>query len=153
MGTQRISLINEQYLPETEVTRKKKKLCPITRNEKRWWQKSKTSSRHFIHWRRSFHEDAYENKNPLAPDIYSKPWWIGSRGRAAQIEIFHIQWVWTAAKIAIFRVLELYFYDILYLTETKTDNTDAIDIPGFWVFMKNRFEIANMKSEGILWNH
>lgn len=41
-------------------------------------------------------------------------------------------------------------YDISCLTETKTDNINAIDIPGFCVFMKNRFDIAKVKSGGII---
>lgn len=83
MGTQRISLINKQYLPEIEVTRKKKKLYPITRNEKRWWQKSKTSSRHFIHWRRSFHEDAYESARGES-DVQSKERWPTAKKNPAR---------------------------------------------------------------------
>lgn len=37
-------------------------------------------------------------------------------------------------------------YDVLCLTETKTDNTDVINIAGFVVYMKNRFDIAKVKS-------
>ena len=39
-------------------------------------------------------------------------------------------------------------YDILCFTETKTDNTDVIDIN--IVFMKNRFDVAKVKSGGFI---
>lgn len=41
-------------------------------------------------------------------------------------------------------------YDILCLTETNTDKTYAIDMPGFCVFMKNKFDIPTVKSRGII---
>ena len=41
-------------------------------------------------------------------------------------------------------------YDILCFTETKTDNTDVIDIPGYIVLMKNRFDVAKVKSGGLI---
>ena len=40
--------------------------------------------------------------------------------------------------------------DILCFTETKTDNTDVIDIQGYIVLMKNRFDVAKVKSGGLI---
>jgi len=44
---------------------------------------------------------------------------------------------------------ELCKYDIIILTETKTDNADNIEITGYTVFIKNRNELTRRKSGGI----
>ena len=41
-------------------------------------------------------------------------------------------------------------YDILCLTETKTDDCDNIELPGFISIMKNRFKFRRAKSGGII---
>ncbi|CAG2216217.1 unnamed protein product [Mytilus edulis] len=41
-------------------------------------------------------------------------------------------------------------YDILCFVETKTDDVDEINIPGYTVKMKNRCKFANVKSGGII---
>ena len=41
-------------------------------------------------------------------------------------------------------------YDIVCLTETKTDKADIIDIPNFQVFYKHRSELSFRKSGGIV---
>jgi exonuclease III len=40
-------------------------------------------------------------------------------------------------------------YDVKCLTETKTDDTDVLHIPGFSVFLKNRCKLSNVRSGGI----
>lgn len=44
---------------------------------------------------------------------------------------------------------EIIKFDILCFTETKTDNTDIIDIPGFTCFPKHRRQLSQVKSGGI----
>ena len=39
--------------------------------------------------------------------------------------------------------------DVICLTETKTDDTDVVQIPGFSVFLKNRCKLSNVRSGGI----
>ena len=41
-------------------------------------------------------------------------------------------------------------YDILCFVETKTDDMDEIDLPGYYVKMKNRSKISRVKSVGII---
>jgi len=41
-------------------------------------------------------------------------------------------------------------YEILCFVETKTDDPDEINLPGFDVIMKNRFKINRTKSGGIV---
>ena len=41
-------------------------------------------------------------------------------------------------------------HDIVGLTETKTDDTDKIEIPGFVTFMKNRKKLTKTRSGGIM---
>lgn len=41
-------------------------------------------------------------------------------------------------------------YDILSFTETKTDDTDSLQIPGFVTYMKNRHKLSNIRSGGII---
>jgi hypothetical protein len=41
-------------------------------------------------------------------------------------------------------------YDILCFVETKTDDVDEIDLPGFIIKMKNRFQFRRVKSGGII---
>ena len=41
-------------------------------------------------------------------------------------------------------------YEILCFVETKTDDADKINIPGFDVIMKNRFKMNRTKSVGIV---
>ena len=40
-------------------------------------------------------------------------------------------------------------YDILCFTESKTDDTDHINLPGFEIYMKNRFKFKRIRSGGI----
>lgn len=41
-------------------------------------------------------------------------------------------------------------YDIIGLTETKTDDSDSISLPGYVSFTKNRHTLSNVRSGGIL---
>ena len=41
-------------------------------------------------------------------------------------------------------------YDIICLTETKTDNCDCIEIDGYTTFAKHRTELSTRKSGGII---
>lgn len=41
-------------------------------------------------------------------------------------------------------------YDIIGLTETKTDDSDSISLPGYVLFTKNRHTLSNVRSGGIL---
>jgi exonuclease III len=41
-------------------------------------------------------------------------------------------------------------YDIIGLTETKTDDSDEINIPGFVTFMRNRHKLSKIRSGGII---
>ena len=41
-------------------------------------------------------------------------------------------------------------YDILCFVETKTDDADEINLPGFILHMKNRFTFKRVKSGGII---
>ena len=41
-------------------------------------------------------------------------------------------------------------YDILCFVESKTDDTDVIEIPGFVSHMKNRTQVARIRSGGII---
>ena len=41
-------------------------------------------------------------------------------------------------------------FNILCFVETKTDDVDEIEIPGFTVKMKNRFKFRKIKSGGII---
>ena len=41
-------------------------------------------------------------------------------------------------------------FDILCLLETKTDDIDQVDLPGFITIMKNRFKFRRVKSGGIV---
>lgn len=40
-------------------------------------------------------------------------------------------------------------FDVICLTETKTDDTDVLQIPGFSVFLKNRCRLSKVRSGGI----
>ena len=41
-------------------------------------------------------------------------------------------------------------FDILCLLETKTDDIDQVDLPGFITILKNRFKFRRVKSGGIV---
>ena len=41
-------------------------------------------------------------------------------------------------------------FDVLGLSETKTDDIDQIHIPGFITFMKNRHKLSKVRSGGII---
>ena len=40
-------------------------------------------------------------------------------------------------------------YDIVGIQESKTDDTDVIEIPGYSIFLHNRARISRFKSGGI----
>ena len=43
----------------------------------------------------------------------------------------------------------LSLYDLIGLSETKTDECDAINLPGYSVFFKNRCKLSKVRSGGI----
>lgn len=90
MGTQRISLINKQYLPEIEVTRKKKSYTQLLETKKDDGKKVKLARDTLFIDGEVFTKmlmnprvesptysqkngDRLPKKTPLAPDIFSKP--------------------------------------------------------------------------------